>query len=1213
MLLALALVAGGLWGGLELLRNLGILLAALAAAALLAAWTTALAARPRPRLTGPGDVHAGEEAVWRLTVGARLPRWVPLWVTWRVDGARFTIPVAAGRCAISYRPPRRGRIAVTAETLSCFEPLGLARARIPMHLDGDLLALPRPLPPPTEAVAANTGGVDRPTGDPAGHARSGGAWTQPGNLRDYLPGDSLGSVHWRQSARVDRLLVVDREPERRRPRRLRLDLRAGAYTEGAETTGSPRTGGSTDAAAADAFETAVSRAAGVIEAWARAGHDVELRLGGECHRAATAHAVTLLRRLAVLDAQEGYDDHVPAPDADVVITGIAAAPPPQPAPGGVVLAVGPEPACAATATATASPTAAPPPRSAAVRAAPSSLPTTRTSRWQPTASALIVVALWHLATIALSPLLTPEPWAARGLAVAAATVMVPGLVRTAWPRRAGYACGAGLVAGVGALLWCWRGTGQVGTWLADPAGELRAVGAVLRDGIAPLGTDGALGFALCLLSLLLAWVCALMSAGGADRCGATGLPPAAALLAPGVVLGRYPDDAVVLAAAAGLLALIITSVPMPVPAAGASARRAPRGGTAGVLADRAGMWTAAAAVTALAVGLAGLVMPHAPAGQMRAWSWNVSGVGPAAVPVPDTTLTLGQDLVRGSAATAFEYTAESVPAGTAMRFTLAVIRDLDGEVWEPLAQPGPGSADTLLAPVGDATLTAGGAVVTAGVTSDDVIAGAADLTRIRIRIRELSSPRLPLPQATVLVAAEEGRDTSGDGSLTPSRWAWVPGTSTVVARGDNAATGSTFTALGWNAVAGADGNPQVLPPYTAAAADPGALAAYTDTPRGIGTIAATAQEVVEAAGLGDADAAPTARAAALAAWFHGGDFTYDEDAPGGFDANSETTPVETVNSFLAERHGYCVHYAAAFTLMARSVGLPTRIAVGYASRAEDPTTPTAVSGRDLHAWPEVWFDGLGWVAFEPTPGGAGQRADTGADPQPTPTATATASASARAVATATTLASGEATPEPGTGRAAGSGLRLGRLTLWAAGAVAGALLLAGPALARGVRRRRRIARIRAGDRPAAAAWDELYDTATDLGAWGPAQQARRPGAGAPTAAPGGADAAGPRARTHEALAEHLAATEGLGAAAGRAIVELAQAAVAEAFGDRERDAARSTASAAGDAGDASAAADGGRPDPGRLLRTARAGLALSASRSRRLRARLLPDSLWRRR
>ena len=74
--------------------------------------------------------------------------------------------------------------------------------------------------------------------------------------------------------------------------------------------------------------------------------------------------------------------------------------------------------------------------------------------------------------------------------------------------------------------------------------------------------------------------------------------------------------------------------------------------------------------------------------------------------------------------------------------------------------------------------------------------------------------------------------------------------------------------------------------------------------------------------------------------------------------------------FLTEtREGYCQQYATAFAVMARGLGYPTRVSVGFLSGDRDPNEENlyTVRGTHAHAWPEVFFEGLGWVTFEPTP------------------------------------------------------------------------------------------------------------------------------------------------------------------------------------------------------------------------------------------------------
>ena len=109
--------------------------------------------------------------------------------------------------------------------------------------------------------------------------------------------------------------------------------------------------------------------------------------------------------------------------------------------------------------------------------------------------------------------------------------------------------------------------------------------------------------------------------------------------------------------------------------------------------------------------------------------------------------------------------------------------------------------------------------------------------------------------------------------------------------------------------------------------------------------------------------APTTYDAMLALqnWFQP-EFEYSLDVPQGHGNNA-------IEAFLRQRIGYCEQFAGTFAAMARSIGVPARVAVGFTpGRASSPTAAASVLGKNAHAWPEVWFDGLGWVPFEPTPG-----------------------------------------------------------------------------------------------------------------------------------------------------------------------------------------------------------------------------------------------------
>ena len=77
--------------------------------------------------------------------------------------------------------------------------------------------------------------------------------------------------------------------------------------------------------------------------------------------------------------------------------------------------------------------------------------------------------------------------------------------------------------------------------------------------------------------------------------------------------------------------------------------------------------------------------------------------------------------------------------------------------------------------------------------------------------------------------------------------------------------------------------------------------------------------------------------------------------------------------FVTRTHaGYCQYFAGAMALMLRYLGIPARVAAGFAGGAYDPKEHVwNVSDREAHAWVEVWFKGYGWLPFDPTPAAPG--------------------------------------------------------------------------------------------------------------------------------------------------------------------------------------------------------------------------------------------------
>jgi len=77
---------------------------------------------------------------------------------------------------------------------------------------------------------------------------------------------------------------------------------------------------------------------------------------------------------------------------------------------------------------------------------------------------------------------------------------------------------------------------------------------------------------------------------------------------------------------------------------------------------------------------------------------------------------------------------------------------------------------------------------------------------------------------------------------------------------------------------------------------------------------------------------------------------------------------DPITHFLVTRQGYCVQFATAMVMMARSEGIPARMAVGFLSGELQADGSRVVLASDAHTWPELFIDGLGWTRFEPTPG-----------------------------------------------------------------------------------------------------------------------------------------------------------------------------------------------------------------------------------------------------
>jgi len=498
---------------------------------------------------------------------------------------------------------------------------------------------------------------------------------------------------------------------------------------------------------------------------------------------------------------------------------------------------------------------------------------------------------------------------------------------------------------------------------------------------------------------------------------AVGLPALSGLvllvlwIVPGLVNGADVDLLAFIVAGASWLVLITGD------------RRRDLPGMPGTPGRRLGVAAISSGVLALA--LASIVAPLAPRTEPLTGPGSVSGFFDATG--IDQTIALGEQLRGGSSAIMLRYVADDP-----QYLRVLTLTDFTGRRW--VADP----AARLDTPPPD--LVVPGPQQTAVQTV--------------VSIEALRTRSLPIPIGT---AAVEGL---------PAGWRWNAGLATVSAeREDTAGLEYTATVL----VSPPDRDAlAVAAPWAGPGVESLELALPERTPESI--VAAAAE--VTAGATDDYE-----RALALQQWLReDGGFVYSVNAPvtEGFDGSG----LEALEAFLQVREGYCVHFASTMAVMARTLDIPSRIAIGFApgdaTSVDDGLTEWAVTGDDLHAWPELWFDEVGWVPFEPTPGLGLAAADpiedaedAVADDEPIDPETAPTSAPSLAP---------EVETDPG---AAGSGVggvgdgQGGAIV--AAGILLGLLLL--PALSRALLRRSRMRQHASAD----GHWRELVDSAVDLG------------------------------------------------------------------------------------------------------------------------------------
>ncbi|GAA2996082.1 DUF3488 and transglutaminase-like domain-containing protein [Kitasatospora albolonga] len=351
----------------------------------------------------------------------------------------------------------------------------------------------------------------------------------------------------------------------------------------------------------------------------------------------------------------------------------------------------------------------------------------------------------------------------------------------------------------------------------------------------------------------------------------------------------------------------------------------------------------------------------------------------------------------------------------------------------------------------------------------------AESFRTDIKIsKNLSTEWLPMPYPADTVTVR------GD-------WKYEPDTRSVVGDGGQKTDGITYS------VVSKDVRPTPEQLRSAGPVPNEIARRFTSLPDTLPPVVAqTARKVV--AGKNN----PYDQAVALQAWFNGPEFRYSLQV-------AAATGNEAIERFLREKTGFCVHYAATMAAMARSLGIPARVAIGFAPGTDMGRGSFLVRSQDYHAWPELYFPGSGWLRFEPTPsrGSAPEYTSEKAAPapsaQPTEATTAPSTAPSAAPSSSSSCTAQQQRQDGCADEQAVTPLTVEERPWWLEWpvlvSVPAALLLlallATPMLWRIRQRRRRLGTGRRApggdgggeltDRQVLAAWEELIDTAWDLG------------------------------------------------------------------------------------------------------------------------------------
>ncbi|CAN5439157.1 DUF3488 and transglutaminase-like domain-containing protein [soil metagenome] len=536
------------------------------------------------------------------------------------------------------------------------------------------------------------------------------------------------------------------------------------------------------------------------------------------------------------------------------------------------------------------------------------------------ASAASLSVGWPLTT-----LLEEQIWVGNGVVAVALIAIVGGVLRSlnTLPSLVALA-----QVGLGVLAMCWMYlTPTLWFGLPTPSSAALAVellgeaGTVLREFAAPAPTTT--GVAFLVVSVLVLTAVAVDTIGVTNASPAiAGVPLAAAFMVSVSNTGEAMEPWFFLATA-GLWLTMVAQQSHRLVAHWPSVHRPDFGEPIRLGGGFAAMARGLGVVALVAAVAAAALLPHLPptfvaAGLARNADANNLGSGTGGVDFTET-MDPASDLANQSQVPVLEYTST---ARSLQPLRVTSTADFDGQTWQAPERNGTTITGSDLPPL--LGLSTGVPVSREEVT----------ITR-----NQLQAPHMAIPSETVELAIEasdfELNQDSGAVLLNEPVDSYTAAYLDLSVEDAPAPVGPSASAL-------AETDPSLLAIPEAA----------------LPAVSAGAEEIV-----GEEDD-PLDVGRALQEHFRQSSYTYSlELAPPRSDLSDDA-----ITQFLDSRRGYCVQFATAMVMMARSEGIPARMALGFLPGELLDDGSRRILAADAHTWPELYIDGLGWTRFEPTPG-----------------------------------------------------------------------------------------------------------------------------------------------------------------------------------------------------------------------------------------------------